>query len=330
MKGAWLVVLLSLAYVGVSRRAPACSPPRILSPATVLSPTLETFHGVGTSFLIRDRAAAGVAFLDFGLGERSALELQQVFDPLRPPFAPPFAFYRPAQPLLADYDYVLRSESEVFAVLFRAAAETPRVSATFGISVVSRTVPEDELSSTACYSGPLADRPFTRVADVVVESTPATRFVVSVTTLDAVSGQLIEDAGASNEDGEVRLEFPLPSGVADCLRVQVLDFAGTAVADEGSLCVTPQGDKRSVSAEVFEAIPAPPRDFAAPRPVEEEPEPVEAEPNEREPDKVSRTSKGCEVSSRGGGSGSGLGILLLSALGLTRRARGASASGKIV
>ena len=322
MKGAWLVVLVSLAYAGVSRRAPACTPVKALTPEAVLSPLALSAVGVQDSLLFKTREP-NPATITAGFEVSIPLELQAAFEPLRP-FEPPLSFFKPARPLDAETFYVLDTQYEGMGVPFYVRDKSVRLAATLTVSVASRTVPEDVLSSASCYSGPLEDRPFTRVADVAVTARGSGDFLVSVTTLDSVSGELIEDVGLRGEDG-ARLELPLPDGVADCLRVQVFDYAGTLVVDEGSLCATPEGEERTVSTYLFMPTAAPPGGldsdpgFVAPQPMDEPSAEAAGGAPSTEPGKVSRTSQGCELSYRRSGSESSLGVLLLSALLLARR-----------
>jgi hypothetical protein len=308
------VVLVSLISLGAStsRPARACTPVKVLTRDEVVSPASGTLLGTESSLLFRGRDVS--AFVEAGTQVRLPLALQALFAPLRPSTLP-FAFYRPSSPFTDGEDYVLRSDEGAVAVPFRATARPAHTEAVFSISVFEQTVPEQALTSASCYSGPLEDRPYTRVGNVIVTSTPPTRFVVSVVTLDSVSGQFIEDATFNQEGdaGSVRLELPLPPGVADCLTVQVLDLAGAVLASEGSFCVVLGRETRSMTAEVFEPEHA---DMAPGSAGEGGAEVGESAPG---PGRESRTSRGCELSPRPGGPGSAAVIFALAWLVGARR-----------
>ncbi|RYZ08154.1 MAG: hypothetical protein EOO73_08815 [Myxococcales bacterium] len=322
MNGDWLrggvVVLLSLATLCAARRSPACTPVKALTPDAVLSPAVGAVLGGDSALLFRTRDEepafiSGVDTPNVNLVPGAAFES---FTPLDSRWA----FFHPARPLIENRDYVLQTADGALVRPFHVSAVTPRVDATVTISVVARAVPEQSLGFGDCYSGPLEGRPFTRVAEVVVTSLPASRLLVSVTALDSLSGELIEDVFLPSEQqlgSRDRSELPLPRGVGECLRVQVLDYAGTALVDEESLCVTGEVETRIHPVAVFERT-----DVAPPEPVdsgfvdippggERTPEPGEGTD--------SRTSKSCALSSPAQGAPSAAGIIALGWLVLARR-----------
>lgn len=326
MNRGWVGAFLCLALMSGGRRARACTPVKALTPAEILSPVPNSRLGVDDAFFFQTREA-NPAVIAAGFAVSIPLELVAAFEPFRP-FESRLAFFKPSLPLEPERFYALEAQSSDVIVPFYATATKPRFRATLSVSVVSRVVPEDVLSTASCYTGPLADRPFTRVADVTVTARTPARFLVSVTTLDSVSGELIEDVALRSEGaGEAvgHIELPLPEGVADCLRVRVVDDAGAVVVDEGSFCATPEGETRTQSVHLFMPLQAPPGGldsepgFEAPRPVDEpSAAPGGGEPASA-PGEVSRTSKGCEVSARAEGGASGAGIFALGWLLLGRR-----------
>lgn len=304
-------VAVTFALVSWPGSADACTPPRSLTADVVVSPLANTYLGTMASLLLKTTEGAP-ARLRVGASEPIELGLSQAFRPLRP-LEPRLGFFRPARELEAEQDYVVETEDGKWSVPFRTSTEAPRVLAHLDLSVASRAVAEQALTSATCYSGPLQDRPFTRVADIVVHSEPAARLVASVTTLDSVSGELIEDVALlDGESAEGRLELPLPAGVAECLRVRVLDYAGTVLTDEHSLCVVPAGVSWSVDVDVFE-----PR--SAPAPAVPEDEGDGGEPTAVEPPGPKRTSRGCQFSHERGGAWSLSGIFVWGWLLRSRR-----------
>lgn len=301
---AWGVVVLFVGLTFIHRRVHACTPVKQLTPNVMVSPTAGALLGTDAAMLLREDDAA----LHLTLASEARIPLEPIltFAPLRPQHLP-LVFYRPTRPLLADADYELGDEGGGVTIPFRTTAAPPHVDASLSISVVQRTVPEDVLGSASCYTGPLADRPFTRVADVTVRSTPDTHYVVSINTLDSVSGQLIEDTAlhrAGEATGFAHFELPLPAGIADCLRVRVVDVTGVVIADEGSLCAGPDADTRTVPAAVFAPTTA------------ELPEPeLDAPPPPTNP---LRTSEGCALA-RPAASGGGAMAIVLALLGVWRR-----------